>query len=55
MDTGSTVSDGNYALTIAKGTATVKVEKKVSETFNDAQETDGQGGQLPSRQRQARS
>ena len=38
-DTSVTVSDGNYSFTVAKGTGTFKVEKKVTETFNDAQET----------------
>jgi len=38
-DTSVSVSDGNYSFTVAKGTGTFKIEKKVSETFNDAQET----------------
>lgn len=38
-DTSITVSDGNYSFTVAQGTGTFKVEKKVTETFNDAQET----------------
>jgi type VI secretion system secreted protein VgrG len=38
-DTSVTVSDGNYTFTVAKGTGTFKIEKKVTETYNDAQET----------------
>lgn len=42
-DTSITVSEGNYTFTVAKGTGTYKVEKKVTETFNDAQETTVKG------------